>query len=114
MAIQEIKPAALYNLSEESGGGLAIVDVREPDEYAALHASVGTNQPLSAMSRGELGHLERMRRDEPLYLLCRSGQRSLRACALLREQGFVALVNVTGGILAWQADGLPVVREDTP
>ena len=112
MPIQEIKPAALFNLSGESGGGLTIVDVREPDEYAAVHAPVGANHPLSALSRGELGSLTSVRRDEPLYLLCRSGQRSLRACALLRKQGFITVFNVAGGILAWVAEGLPVVRED--
>ena len=72
MTIKTIEPAELYDLSTESGGGLAVIDVRETDEYAALHAVIGANHPLSVLSRGELGFLTSTPRDEPLYLLCRS------------------------------------------
>lgn len=110
MSISTVTPVELYNLSVEAAGGLPVVDVREPDEYAAVRASIGMNLPLSALSRGELGPLAQMPPDEPVYLLCRSGQRSMKACMLLKSRGFRQVINVTGGMLAWQAAGLPIVE----
>jgi rhodanese-related sulfurtransferase len=44
-----------------------------------------------------------------VYLICRSGDRSRRACQFLRTQGIDA-VNVAGGVMAWIASGQPVDR----
>ncbi|MFM8974091.1 MAG: rhodanese-like domain-containing protein [Actinomycetota bacterium] len=43
--------------------------------------------------------------------VCRIGERSARAAAVLAQMGFDA-VNLTGGMVEWQARGLPVVRDD--
>ena len=47
--------------------------------------------------------------DGTFYVLCQSGARSARVTQFLEQQGYDA-VNVDGGISAWQAAGLPVVR----
>ena len=49
-------------------------------------------------------------KDEPLYVICRSGTRSEKACEKFLSAGYTNVVNVTGGTLAWEQAGLPVVR----
>ncbi len=57
MTIKTIAPSELYDLSTESAGGLAVIDVRETDKYATLHAVIGASLSLGLLSRGELGFL---------------------------------------------------------
>ena len=81
------------------------VDVRDPHEFQAGRIPDTVHVPLS-----ELGfHLDRLRADKPRYLSCRSGVRSVTAARTLRHVGVVAdAINVGGGILAWQGQGLPI------
>jgi rhodanese-related sulfurtransferase len=83
-----------------------LVDVREPDEWAAGHPPGAVHIPMRDVP-SRLGELPR---DEPVYLICRSGNRSARVAAYLRQEGFARPINVAGGILAWQRAGLPVER----
>jgi len=82
-----------------------LLDVREVDEWAAGHAPGSVNLPLSRL------HPDRLPEASRLLCVCRSGARSGRVVAALRNAGYEA-VNVAGGMNAWQADGLAVVRAD--
>ncbi len=84
-------------------GGL-MIDCREPDEHQAMRVAGAVLVPLSVFVDEVDAALGEQRE---AMILCRSGQRSARATAYLRERGIEA-VNVTGGILAWVAEGLPV------
>ena len=81
------------------------IDVRDPFEYDASRIPGTTPIPLS-----ELGfHLDRLRGDEPLYISCRSGVRSMTAAKTLQRLGVsTSPVNIGGGILGWQAMGNPI------
>lgn len=82
-----------------------MIDVREPDEWHLGHAPNAVLIPL-----GELPtRLAELPEHRPLYIVCRSGGRSGRAVEFLRESGIEA-VNVTGGMLAWQAAGRPMTN----
>ena len=107
---QTIEVMALYELHTESSG-LRLIDVRETDEVAAVRSSFATNFPLSKLTAGNFGDLTSIGRNEPLFVICRSGARSQKACGIFREHGFTNVVNVTGGMLAWEAAGLPVLRK---
>lgn len=84
--------------------GAYLLDVREPDEWAAGHADEATHIPL--------GELEQRYREVPLdrtvVCVCRSGVRSAQAAAALAGVGYDA-VNLTGGMRAWAAARLPFV-----
>jgi rhodanese-related sulfurtransferase len=85
-----------------------LLDVREPSEYAEVHAPNATLVPL-----GELGsRLNEIAsyKDKPIAVICRSGKRSAKAVALLQEAGFSQVSNVSGGMNAWESAGLTVVR----
>jgi rhodanese-related sulfurtransferase len=80
-----------------------IVDVREPDEWAAGHIGHASLVPLATVP-GNLDAFD----GEPTYVVCRSGGRSGQACEFLRGQGR-QVVNVAGGMLAWTAAGFETV-----
>jgi rhodanese-related sulfurtransferase len=82
-----------------------LVDVRERDEWDAGHAPDALHIPLSRLTPDAVPP------DVPVLCICRSGARSSRATALLAASGIDA-VNVAGGMQAWAAAGLPVVRDD--
>jgi rhodanese-related sulfurtransferase len=56
-----------------------------------------------------VGELEKYR-ERPIVVVCRSGQRSASACAVLNKQGFTQAYNLNGGVMAWQKAGLPLEK----
>lgn len=89
---------------------LHFLDVREADEYQEYHAPGSRNVPLSLIMEGRAGDDLRMPKDEAIYLICRSGRRSVTAADLLSHQGYTSLFNVVGGMEAWKSSGLPLAR----
>ena len=87
----------------EDGSSALLVDVREVNEYVALRAADTLLVPLSELA----ARLPDIPRDRPLLLVCRSGARSGRATLFLLQQGYTDVHNVAGGMIAWQAAGLP-------
>lgn len=103
----EITPDALEALSANQGADLPqIVDVREPDEFTGPlgHLAGARSMPLARL-KDDMSTLER---DRPLVTVCRSGARSAQAAVLLQKAGFGAVANLSGGMLRWRAEHLPV------
>lgn len=90
--------------------GTLLIDVREPDEVAEVAYNVKNyrNVPLSQLAN----RLQDIPRDQQVILACRSGNRSRRAYDMLVAQGYQNLANMEGGMLAWEARKLPVVRKE--
>jgi rhodanese-related sulfurtransferase len=88
--------------------GLRVVDVREPNEYTGElgHIPGAELVPLGALESAAAT----WDKDRELVLVCRSGARSSRAAATLAAAGFRRVMNMTGGMLAWNAARLPVSR----
>lgn len=84
----------------DAGEKLTIIDVREPDEYAAYNIGA-TLVPLSKIMGMQLEDLENMQ-DQELFIHCQAGKRSLQACMVLEQAGFSNLTNVQGGVTAWR------------
>ena len=84
----------------DAGEQLHIIDVREPYEYAEFNIG-GTLIPLGKIMSMQLDELEDLKNDE-LIIHCKAGSRSMQACMMLETAGFTNVVNVTGGVLAWQ------------
>ncbi|MBT9074886.1 rhodanese-like domain-containing protein [Lactobacillus delbrueckii subsp. bulgaricus] len=70
-----------------------LIDVREEDEYAAGHIPASINIPLSSIeaAREEITDL-----DTPLFVYCRSGNRSGHAVAWLKQAGYSKVQNIGG------------------
>lgn len=72
---------------------LSVLDVREVEEFEALHLEGARNFPLSQLA----DTYEQLDKTQPYYVICKSGMRSARACQFLAEQGY-EVVNVKGGM----------------
>ena len=84
-----------------------VVDVREPNEFAAVRLESGVAlMPLSTFQQ----RWQELPRDRPLLLMCAGGGRSAAATAWLARNGYTDVANVAGGITEWQKAGLPVRR----
>lgn len=88
--------------------GALLLDVREPDEYSALHAPDAKLIPLGQLS-SRLPEIATYK-DKPIVVMCRSGRRSAQAVSLLKEAGYTQVSNVKGGIQSWESEGLEVIR----
>lgn len=106
--IKSISPTDLFRLQQESGG-ITVIDVREADEFAEEASPLSENFPLSTFEVSRI--LETHDKRTEVYMMCRSGRRSYKAAQLLTEAGFLAVYNIEGGLIAWEAAGLPVVKE---
>ena len=84
-----------------------VVDVRDPGEYGAGHILGAKNVPLSRLDDGELAK----RKERPVIVYCDGGERAGKAISVLKKQGFARVVNLSGGIKAWQQAGLPVEKK---
>ena len=87
-----------------------ILDVRTPVEFAEVHAVRAVNVPLDRLNVESLAQVGGVALTQPVYLLCRGGQRATTAAEKLRSLGYTHPVVIVGGTLAWIAAGLPVVR----
>ena len=88
--------------------GALLLDVREPGEYSEVHAANVLLIPLGELN-SRLNEIA-MHKDKPVVVMCRSGRRSARAVGMLQEAGFTQVSNMKGGMLAWEGEGLEVIR----
>jgi len=92
-----------------SGDPVAVIDVRDPDEYRDGHIEAATN-----ISRGFLefrigGTVSDPK--TPVVLYCQTGLRSVLAARQLKELGYENVINLQGGYAKWAQSGLPVVKD---
>jgi rhodanese-related sulfurtransferase len=97
--MNNISVQELHDL-RNSNPSIHILDVRESEEHAEFNIG-GILLPLSKISQFDYDLIEGMQ-EQDIYVICRSGKRSLQACLLLEQAGFSQVHNVVGGILAWQ------------
>ncbi|WKK58652.1 rhodanese-like domain-containing protein [Sphingobacterium sp. BN32] len=91
ISVQELKDMMDHNVEFQ------LIDVREPFEYEVSNLN-GVNIPLS----GVVIESEKISKDIPVVIQCRSGKRSAQAVMLLEQEGYTNLSNLQGGILAWK------------
>ncbi len=83
-----------------------LLDVREDDEWAAGRAPGAVHLPMTELA----GRLDEIPDGDPIYVICRSGNRSARVTAYLNAQGWES-VNVSGGMGSWASAGRPMVAD---
>lgn len=107
--IPSIDPAEAERRLREDAGRPLLIDVREASEFEEVRAPGAVLVPMStfAARAGELPS------DRPLMVVCHLGGRSAAAAGFLIRAGRSDVVNVTGGMDAWERAGLPV-RRGTP
>jgi rhodanese-related sulfurtransferase len=101
-----LSTVSVQDLRSAAAAGALVLDVREPFEYAEGRVAGSQLVPLATVG-DRVGEFPK---DQPVYVVCRSGNRSLVAARTLVEAGFTDVRNVEGGMIAWAAAGLPVQR----
>jgi rhodanese-related sulfurtransferase len=104
-----IAPARLAQLLAENPG-LDVIDVRTPLEFNEVHVAAAKNLPLDSLSPTDLVHEGVLSEDEPVYILCQSGQRATKAAEKFARDGFPNAIVVEGGTQGWVGANLPVIR----
>jgi rhodanese-related sulfurtransferase len=97
----KMKEISVQELKEkmDNGEDFQLIDVREDFEYETSNLG-GLLIPLG----GILIESDKIEKDKPVVIMCRSGKRSAAAIMQLEQQGFTNLYNLYGGILAWAED----------
>lgn len=103
-----ISASELSNLSQQ--GGVELIDVRTPVEFDEVHVGCARNIPLDRLDPKAIMKERNGMAGKPLYLICKTGTRSGQALRKFAQAGFENVLEVDGGLSAWQAAGLPVVR----
>ncbi|WP_246628572.1 rhodanese-like domain-containing protein [Methylomagnum ishizawai] len=85
-----------------------VLDVREPNEFDQGHIEGARNVPLAKLESAL--ELE-PHKQSPVIVTCQSGTRSQPACKQLLAQGFTQVFELSGGMLAWEDQKLPVTRK---
>ena len=85
-----------------------IVDVRDAKEFANGSLPDAKNIPLAELDQ-RIGELDKFK-SKSVVVVCQSGARASSAAAKLSKAGFTDVVNLEGGIAAWQKAGLPLAK----
>ena len=103
---QDISVSEFYG-KLKGNPGIFILDVRTPEEYRELHIPDTSRLiPVGELKRriDELKGLE----EEEIYVICRSGRRSVTASEILTSHDFKKVFNITGGIMEYRRMNYPV------
>ncbi|MDP1635318.1 MAG: rhodanese-like domain-containing protein [Gallionellaceae bacterium] len=87
-------------LKEETRADPLLLDVREPDEFAAYRIEGSTLIPMRAIP----ARMHELDRATDVVMICRSGARSYHAGMFLKQNGFERVYNLAGGVIAWSRD----------
>lgn len=101
-----VSPEELHRLLADPPQNVFFIDVRTREEWDEGHIDGFRHIPLDELPK----HLTELGRSSAIYMLCRSGGRSARACALMKEAGCTEAINVSGGIQAWVKSGFALTR----
>lgn len=91
---------------EIKGDSVQLLDVRTPQEYAGGHIDGALNIDVRSDDFRRMVEKE-LSKDSTILVYCRSGRRSMDAAEILTKLGY-KVVNLKGGIIGWEEDGLPV------
>jgi rhodanese-related sulfurtransferase len=89
---------------------VALVDVRTPEEFRTVRIADSRLVPMDTLDPLTMMEDQQLPADEPVYFICHVGGRSARTCLALMATGHPNVVNVLGGMEAWELAGLPVER----
>src|SRR6516164_4229604 len=93
MSVSTITPQQLTELCK-GNGRIELIDVRTPIEFREVHVEFARNVPLDRLDPVAVLASRNGSKDDPLYLICRSGSRGRQACEKFLAAGFANFVNI--------------------
>lgn len=105
--IPSLTPRTMWQQMATTERPYQIIDVREKNEFSGGHIPGARLVPMPLLLRGEVT----LDRETDIILVCRTGRRTTQVLYALQEDGYTNLAHLAGGMVAWEASGLPVVIE---
>jgi len=102
-------PPQAFSAKLKQTSGAVLLDVRTPEEYVDGHLAQATNIDWNGDNFEPF--VSRLDKNAPTFVYCQRGGRSADAADKLRSLGFKKVYELGGGLNAWQAAGLPVVKD---
>jgi len=88
--------------------GLVVLDIRTPEEFDEAHLADAIDVDFYASDFAD--QLDKLDKDVPYVMYCRTGNRSSDAVQTMKDLGFVEVYEIDGGIVNWYEQGYPVVN----
>lgn len=104
--IENVKTISTKKAQKLAKKNVLLVDLRTPAEFAEKTYDVKNiiNIPIDSLAK----NLNLIPKDEKVVLVCRTGNKSKKAYAVLEKNGYTNMVHMDGGIVKWSADGYAV------
>ncbi|RMD50727.1 DUF2892 domain-containing protein [Candidatus Parcubacteria bacterium] len=104
--MQTITAKELYKSLQNNNKNSILIDVRQPGEYKREHILGAKNYPLSELEN----HIPELKKFDVIYVTCQSGNRSRQACQILENAIQKEIINLKGGLHAWDKYDLPTIK----
>ncbi len=104
--IELVSPAKAAEVIAEQPDGLVVLDIRTPEEFAEARLADAIMVDYYASDFAD--QLDRLDKDVPYVLYCRTGNRSSDAVKTMKSLGFTEVYEIDGGIVNWYEQGFPV------
>lgn len=96
------------NVFENLDENTQLIDVRTPGEYASGYIKNAVN--MNVMDASFTSQITTLDKSKPLYVYCKSGNRSGKASVILRDAGFTQIYDLRGGVIQWKKEGKPLIQ----
>jgi len=100
--IETVNVKTFKELLQNQKGKVVLLDVRTAQEYEQGHIENAKN--IDVLQNDFVQKIERLDKNTPVYVYCRSGHRSMKAAQILKEHGFTKVYNLAGGYIAWSKE----------
>ena len=88
---------------------IQLVDVRTSDEFNLEHIDHAQN--IDFFDENFSNTIDKLDKDAPVFIYCRSGKRSGQSIVEFKKVGFTKIYELKGGILNWKSEGLEIIKE---
>jgi len=104
--VQLVPPAEFAQQLHDNTG--QVIDVRTPKEFSAGHIEGAVN--MHVYDKDFEQRVDKLKKSEPVYVYCKAGGRSAEAVETLKAEGFTEIIELEGGMDAWNEAGKPVQK----
>lgn len=104
-ALTRMAPDA-FEKAVKSEAKVVLLDIRTPGEYQSGH--IPGAQLLNFYDNSFNAQLDKLSKDQPVYIYCQSSNRSMQAAQMMIKKGFTRIIELQGGMGAWSRAGKPV------
>jgi rhodanese-related sulfurtransferase len=108
--IQVVTPEEMQELSELED--VQLLDVRTPEEYKEGY--IADFQNIDYLSPSFEKEIEKLDKSKPVIVYCKSGNRSGKCAAKMKEKGFIKVYDLDGGIAKWKFNGYDLKTKSLP